>query len=388
MIELFDRQIGREALAAYGGETGQVLGIELLTHADGPARGVRVLHARTGSGFSFRVAVDRGFDLVSAEYRGVPVGWQSPVGIQNPALHAPEHEAGLGFLRSFTGLLATCGLDHFGGVDSGGSEHFINPHRKSMGYPLHGRASQIPARLLGYGVDWGAGTVWCEGLVRQAALFGEFLELARRIEAPLGGRTIVIRDVVTNRGFRPTPHMLLYHFNFGYPLLDEDAELLVPTREVAWTSHEPRAQGVGFRRQVGPRTDFVEQVYQHVVSADASGRVPAALVNRRLGPDGVGVAVEFDHTELPCLLEWQCLQSGVYALGIEPCTHNVAGRHIAEERAETIWLEHGDTRAYAIELSVLAGAGDLDALAGRIAGIQPPIEEMIEPTGRWPRLRD
>ena len=74
--------------------------------------------------------------------------------------------------------------------------------------------------------------------------------------------------------------MLLYHYNFGFPLLDEGAELLLPSRAIVHTMHEDlRAQGVGYRIQGAPKADFSEQVYQHDVVAAADGMAPAALIN-------------------------------------------------------------------------------------------------------------
>ena len=55
----------------------------------------------------------------------------------------------------------------------------------------------------------------------------------RRIEADLGGNAIRIRDRVVNEGFYPTPHMLCYHLNVGYPVLDEGSRYLAPIRDVA-----------------------------------------------------------------------------------------------------------------------------------------------------------
>ena len=69
MVELFGRSWSRTELAARAGGLAQVAGVELNQLADGPERGVRVLAFRTGSGLSFEAAVDRGFDLLAAEYR-------------------------------------------------------------------------------------------------------------------------------------------------------------------------------------------------------------------------------------------------------------------------------------------------------------------------------
>ena len=389
MVELFGRSWSRTGIGERTGALHQVAGVELLEYADGPERGVRVLEFRTGAGLSFRVAVDRGFDLLAAESRGIPIGWRSPTGPRHPGLASPEENRGWGFLRSFTGLLATCGLDQALAPATASAAPYIYPGFTETDYPLHGRISQIPARLVGYGERWDddACTLWAEGEVAQTAVFGENLVLTRRIEAALGGAAISVLDRVENRGFRPTPHMLLYHYNFGYPLLDAGAELLVPSRAIAHTMHEDlHAQGVGYRIQGPPTADFSEQVYEHDVVANADGMAFAALINPALGAGGFGVRLEWDRAALPCLIQWQCLQSGLYVLGIEPSTNHVLGRSFAEARGELMFLEHGATREYRTRLLVLDGAEAIAAARRDIAALHPPPADFTPPTGDFPSL--
>ena len=237
---------------------------------------MRVLAFRTGSGLSFEVAVERGFDLLAAEYRGIPIGWRSPTGPRHPALASVEDSRGWGFLRSFTGLLATCGLDHALAPAPSSAAGYLYRGIAETDYPFHGRISQIPARLLAMA---SAGTATpARSMPRarsQMAVFGENLVLTRRIEAALGGMSISVVDRVENRGFRPTPHMLLYHYNFGFPLLDEGAELLLPSRRSSTPctrTRAPRASATASRGRRSPT--FREQVYEHDMVAGADGMVP------------------------------------------------------------------------------------------------------------------
>jgi hypothetical protein len=384
-MKVYGRELTRAALAARG--MGH-WGIELLAFADGPERGVRVLEMRNGAGLSLRIAVDRGFDLLLADYRGLQIGWRSPTGPRHPGLASVEEGSGWGFLRSFTGLLATCGLDHALGPGSSSAERYIYPGFERVDYNLHGRVSQIPARLTAYGERWNEagseGVLFAEGVVEQAAVFGEVLTLTRRVELPIGGERIEVVDRVENRGFRPTPHMMLYHYNFGYPLLDAGAELVLPAQAIVHKMHEPQAQGVGFRHQGPPVDDFREQVYQHDVASDGAGMGSAALVNTALGQ---GVLVEWDRAALPCLIQWQCLQSGLYTLGIEPSSNHVLGRGFAEERAELIELSAGESRTYRTRLTVLDGEAAISDYRSAAAKLAPPLEDFADATGDWPKLR-
>src|SRR5690348_8182248 len=113
MPELFGRNYSRDALRQRMGQLSQVAGVELLTYGDGIERGVRVLEFRTGTGFLFKVLVDRCMDVGRCEYRGKPLSWHSPTGWVGPWYFNAEEAGGLGgLMRGFTGMFMTCGLDH------------------------------------------------------------------------------------------------------------------------------------------------------------------------------------------------------------------------------------------------------------------------------------
>ena len=52
------------------------------------------------------------------------------------------------------------------------------------------------------------------------------MELKRTISATLGEATLRIHDEVINKANTAAPHMLLYHFNFGWPIVDEGTDIL------------------------------------------------------------------------------------------------------------------------------------------------------------------
>lgn len=388
MVTLYGRHFSRTDVLARAGTLHQFAGVTLMTLSDGSERGVRILEFRTGTGLSFSVLIDRGMDIGAMEHAGRAIGWRSPTGFRHPGLHEGEGEGGLAWLRSFSGLFVTCGLDHALGPVTEDASHFNYPFRAEMIHSIHGRASLIPARLTGYGERWegDACTLWCEGEVAQATVFGENLVLTRRIEAQVGTDVVTVFDHVENRGFSPTPHMLLYHINVGYPLLDAGARYVAPITDIFWAAHADayRDQGVGYRVMADPAPDFREQVWQHEMAADGDGIVPVALLNETLG---LGFLVETKKAEFPCQLQWQNLRSGLYTLGIEPTTNHVSGHHEARERGELIWLRHGEARRYTTRLSVLCGADALASAEARIRAIAAqPDEDFPIPSGTFPPI--
>jgi hypothetical protein len=364
MPELWGRGYRREDLLRRVGRLEQAAGVRLVTLSDGIERGVRVLEFRTGSGFAFDVLVDRAFDVGRCEHNGRPLSWLSPAGFAHPSYREPE---GLGFLRTWGGgLLTTAGLDHAlsPAEDAAGRYHYLPKETESYG--LHGRVSNVPARLAGYGERWegdGRCVLWAEGEVLQAAVFGERLLLRRRIEAWVGESRLTICDEVENVGFDATPHMLLYHVNAGWPLVDEGSELLAPAAAVRPCGGYPAG---GYGEFHAPEAGYVERVFEQDLAAEEGGTVPVGVVNRSLG---LGVYQVYRREQLPHHLVWRMLGEGAYVVGLEPSTNRAAGRLDARERGELIELAPGEGRAYELELGALVGEGEIDRFAARVGAI-------------------
>lgn len=361
MIELWGRSYDAGSLRRRLGRLDQLAGMQLLEATDGPARGSRILRCDTGSGFSFEILVDRGFDIGRAWHSGRPLAWWSPVGLLSPAL---VDTSGIEWFRGFAGgLVSTCGLDHtlLGGEDD--ASHFAYPHRRREAYGLHGRYTALPARLIGAGETWVGERceLWAEGEVRQVAVFGEQLFLRRRISADLGGTTVRLHDRVENIGATPVTHMQLYHCNIGFPIVDAGSQLVYPAPDGECVSD---ASTVDYRTLTGPAATFVEECYEHDMVA-IDGVVEAGVVNPDLG---LGIVQRYRRDELPHHITWRQLGEGTYVVAMEPSTNRDAGRFDARERGELILLEPGETREYHLELEVLPEADAVDAFVGATAG--------------------
>lgn len=384
MVQLNGRTYTRREIAECSGMLSQFAGVRLMELGDGVERGIRMLEFRTGSGLRFTSLVDRALDIADCEFNGQAIGWNSPAGFRHPGLHEYEGEGGLAWARSFSGLLVTCGLDHILFMNEVPADTYVYGPKPTVSHSLHGRIGTIPAKLTGYGEEWHGDecVLWAEGIVQQSAVFGEDLHLIRRIEADVGGNEIRISDRVVNHGFYKTPHMYCYHINVGHPVLDAGSRYLAPIRDVVWAAHAGdsyKRQGVGYRTLSAPKLDFHEQVWQHELGADAQGRQFVALVNDRIG---LGFEVATNKAQFPCLYEWQNLQAGQYALGIEPSTNHVLGNNAARQRGEMIWLQHGEEKRYDSTFRILDGAADIRASEARIRAIGgQPDDEYPAPSG-------
>lgn len=354
-------QIGRRELERRIGRLEQVAGVRLVTLGDGVERGVRVLEFRTGTGFEFDVLLDRAMDVGRCEFGGRSLTWLAPPGVVAPWYTEPM---GLGWFRAWGGgMLVTCGLDHtlLGGVDE--VSNFHQAVKPTEEYGLHGRIGFIPARLTGYGERWEGDDciLWAEGTIRQAAVFGETLELRRRIEAHVGESRFTVHDVVENVGFDPVTHMYLYHVNVGWPVLDNGSEYLIPAAAGAPTAEYPPGN---YRAIDGPAAGFSEQCYEHDVIAEPGGTVPVGVVNRALG---LGAYQVYVREQLPFHTMWRMLGEGTYGVAMEPTTNRDAGRFDARARGELAYLAPGERRSYDLEVGAIDGEAEIDAFTRRVA---------------------
>jgi hypothetical protein len=367
-ITAFGTSIDVAALRERTGDLAAIAGIRQIVLDNGAERGVRVVELRTSAGLEVEILVDRAMDLGSVRYRGTPLGWRSGNGFRHPGLHEHNDEGGLSWLRAIDGMLVTGGLDHtlFGGEVDATAYNY--PPKPTVSHGLHGRLTAIPGRLLEARevlVD-GRIVLRVVGEMIQATAFGEHLRLTRTIEVDFDGTGIRLRDTVDNLGFEPTPHMFLYHFNLGWPVVDEGSEVVAAISGRHWASDSTTQQGVGYRVLPAPIEGFVEQVWEHELVPGDDGLHRVALLR---ADKTLGVEVAWDATTMPSFFEWQNLRSGQYAVGLEPSSHRVQGDGAAREDGSMIWLRHGDSRDYRLDISVLDGATAVDASRSRIRAI-------------------
>lgn len=364
MAEYLGRRWTRGELLARIGDPQQVAGATPCVLTDGKAEGVRAVALRTGGGLELTVLPGRGMDIAGAWFRGRALGFLSGTGITAPAYY---EEPGLGFLRSFYGgLLTTCGISYSGapGVDQG----------RALG--LHGRLANAAAEDLCIRQDWEGDEypIRVSGRMREAQAMGENLTLTRTIETRLGARGFCLRDVVDNRGFDPEPLMLLYHFNFGFPLLGPAASVVGPF--LCTTARDPQAAADRGVEEAfcfpEPQDGYQEKVFFHDLAAGRDGRTFVALLNPDPGDGGpLGVVLRFDKRQLPAFTQWKMPRRGFYVLGLEPGTTPPLNRGVLRERGQLPTIGPQARYAVQIDLEVLDSAAQMAAVrqeAATLAG--------------------
>lgn len=331
MPKLFGKEYSKTELRKRVGDLSQVAGAVKFQYSDGKAAGTEAIEVRNGSGLRFVVLPGRGMDIAYAELNGVPFSYISKTGIVN-ASHYDETD----FLRSFAaGLLTTCGLTYMGPdcVDEG----------KALG--AHGRIANTPAYDVAVTQQWEGDdfVISVRGKVREATVFGENLVLTRTITTRIGDNQIQIHDEIENVGFSATPLMVLYHFNFGFPLLSEDSVL---TTNCTGVRPRDAAAEPGLQECCqfsAPVPNYSEQAFYR----DAVPQSYARLENPTLGK---AVELRFDGTQLPYLVEWKQVGEQEYVVGLEPATNPPCGRAAARADGSLLYLQPQEKREHSIEL--------------------------------------
>lgn len=346
-MKLYGKEWTRRNLEALVGRIEQIGGLRRVQWSEGPEAGVEQIQVRTGAGLAYAILPSRGMDIGLAEFGGTSLCWLSPNGEVHPA-YLDAH--GRGWLRTAAGgLLMTCGLTQVGSPSEADGEA-LGPY---------GRAHHIPAREVTAEGRWEADEykMRVRGQVEEVSLFGHHLRLTRTILSTLGQNSISIEDEVENLGFDPAPHMLLYHFNFGFPMFSEDTQITFPSRQV-----HPREENLPVHdvtKWQPPQAGYREQVYYHEdLDVDSNGYTEIKIHNPRfpllgLQAGGPGtVRLSWDTHKLPYLVQWKMPGAGMHVLGIEPANCHVEGRAAERQRGSLVMLGPGQSAYYHLKLSV------------------------------------
>jgi hypothetical protein len=287
---------------------------------------------------SFSITPDRCLDLYDFSYKGVNLAFHSKNGLGASAF-LPL--AGEFFSDWRGGMLATCGLDNVGGAAQADELNV---------FPIHGRIGSRAVEQFGSDARWEDDdyVLRLSGVVRESRLYGRSLELRRQIETSLYSTEVTITDTITNLTDAPEPVFLLYHFNFGYPLLDEDALYFGPS---AQTNDYSKSGDVDHHHMHAPVDGLPQQTFCHV--PHTKGIVTAGLYQPKLE---LSAYLRYDTASLPYLLEWKCLKSHDYVLAIEPanCPAHDRLTDLAEHNAFLLGAYESVT--YRVTLGVSKGA--------------------------------
>lgn len=326
----------------YLGHPSQISGVDEMCLAKGKGKGMTLLEVRNGKGLQFTLTADRCMDISRVSYMGYNMGYFAPAGYVAPAFYDKEK-----FLKSFTaGFLTTCGLEGVGVacVDEGEK------------VPMHGTVSNIPCDNYWYTEDDEKITVF--GQLRDASLFGRKLEMKRTYVFSKLENKVTITDEIENVGSKSSPCMLLYHINMGYPLLSENAKVVIPTNSVIPRDDHAKR---GFENRLvmeKPQAGYQEMCYFYDVK-EKDGMATVGIYN----PDiKKGLTIAFDKSTLDRFTEWKMMGETDYVLGLEPCNCTPDGRDVMRKEGILKILQPGEIYKTKVVISFTETEEDVTSL--------------------------
>jgi len=325
-------------LRKYAGDLSGLYGIQDFTFNEAKAKGSRAIQINNGRGLQAVLLPDRCLDIPFFHYKGINLGLVMRQGITAPEFFSDDD--GRGFNRQFYGgLLTTCGLFNAGQpCEVDGRKH-----------AMHGRIHNTPGENINkYELDDGDNIVLqVSAEMREASLFGEYVVLKRKIKMETESNKLTIMDIIENRGFEPIPQCILYHINFGYPLLDSGARLYFNTTNVEPNDKNAEAGLAKHDLIEEPEVGRPEECFIHT---GGNGVKFGLLHNDKLG---IAVAVHYNINDLPLFCQWKSMKAGDYALGFEPSTAGFYGLKRAIEKDLVEYLEPGESQSHEVSVEVL-----------------------------------
>lgn len=353
--------------------------VTLRTLHGGRQEGVQVIEVDNGA-MTFTIVPTRGFEVWKAEVHKsgagkLRLGWDSPIQeIVHPSYIRLTDNGGQGWVAGFGGLMVRGGLASFGSPVQDGNQQLT----------LHGHVDYLPASFVS--VRYEAGPVprlVFRGIVNDVQTFGPQLRLTSEISTVIGSAEFVFDDTITNLSDAPQEMELLYHTNFGTPLLGAGAEFVAPVKQVAPMNP---ASAVGdlkdWNRYSGPHpAPYAAKVFNLQLYGDAKGETKAMLKS----PDGTqGVLMRFDIHGLPYMSLWknEITPKAGYVTGLEPGTGFPNPRTVERAAGRVPKLNGGGSYHVHLAISALSSKSEVADAARAIqalAAASPVISKT--PTG-------
>lgn len=342
MTKIFGMELTKRQLLERVGDVSQVAGIKRYRMEEGKRNSILAADMVNGSGLGITILPGRGMDIANAAYKGIPLAWISKCNLVSSSYY---EEPGIGWLRNFFGgLLTTCGLTYAGApcIDGG----------RELG--LHGRISNTEADEVCCDSEWVNDDyiMKVSGKVKESVVFGENISLLRNISMKMGENRIYIDDTIENLGFDPQPFMVIYHMNFGFPLIDEGTKLYVTSDSITGATEKANKFIKDYDTMSGPVHGIEESVFYHKCYTDDAGLAYSLILNNNLK---LGVLLRFNCNELPNVSEWKMMGQGDYVLGVEPCNCKTLGRALERQSGSLRFIQPFETRKIHIELDILDG---------------------------------
>ena len=341
--------------------------VKFETHSMGLSQGVQTIDVTFGNVRAIIVA-SRGMNVWKAWAGEQEFGWQSPVdGPVHPAFVPLMEPSGLGWLDGFDELFVRCGLE-----SNGAPEH--DSETNQLIYPLHGKIGNKPAKDLTVEVD--GEKLIVTGTVFETRFHFFKMRLIAKTIFNAQSQKIEFEDTVVNLSDSPSEFQMLYHINFGEPILDAGSRFVAPMKEVVPRNEHAAKSIDGWENYPAPQAGIEEQVYFMKLFGDKDGNTETLLKNAH---GMAGAALSFNINQLPVYTIWKnptSLADG-YVTGLEPGTNFPNPRSYEGEQGRVIKLDGGKQTTLKVGMELLTTEKAIADSEARIKSLQGDEETKV-----------
>ncbi|MEF1309473.1 aldose 1-epimerase family protein [Vibrio mytili] len=328
----------------------------------GKQMGVDILVVNNGD-LTITLVPTRGMGILNVKRDNERVlGWDSPVKeVVNPAFIDLESRNGLGWLDGFNEMLVRCGYEWTGhpGVDDNGQL-----------LSLHGRVQNTPASTVKVIIDdTPPHKITVEGVVSERTFKKAELETLTKLEVVPGANSFALHDTLTNKADYDDEYQIIYHSNFGRPILEKGAKITAAASEISPFNDYAKAGLEDWQTYLSPTKDFDEMVFNLKPIGDSEGNSLAVLHNQS---GNQGVSVGFNIEQLPVLTLWKNTdteQQG-YVTGIEPGTSYAYNTKYQRPLGLVPTIKAGESKQFDVTYTVLGDSNEVNSALDTVKSIQ------------------
>jgi hypothetical protein len=144
--------------------------------------------------------------------------------------------------------------------------------------------------------------------------------------------------------------MLLYHMNFGFPIVAEDSQLEAAEHKITPIDAVSEAGLSDWAKMQAPVVNYQPQVFFHEIPAANDGMAEITLKNTGLG---LAVKLAYSVDSLPYLIQWKRMDCDEFVTGLEPANCYPTGQTSERERGALREIAPGEVVKTEIKLSLV-----------------------------------
>lgn len=314
----------------YIGHASQLFGVEEHRLVGGKGDGMRIFEIHNGKGIDLTVCADRCADISRLRFKGQNLSYMTACGYVAPAYY---DSIGANWLNSFTaGFLTTCGFQNVGIPNEDEGEELS----------LHGSIGNTPCEHIYYREEGDELNIYAT--VKDETIFGRKLVLERKISVSTKENVIVITDKILNTGDMDEQVGILYHMNMGYPLLDEDSIITIPSTQVIARNAHAQEDIENWMKVEKPTPHYEERCYYHYFK-DGNGY--ASIEQPK---SGMKLEISYDAKTLDHFVQWKMMGVRDYVMGLECGNTLPEGRAEMRRRGQLKLVKPGESLDYKVTI--------------------------------------